>query len=255
MRHFAASSNQTSRELTRDRGKVPDDDSAGEPHRRRLRSRSPIIVARPRLDRDRDGYGARRQRDVSLHYSDGGRASHDEPTHYNNGDGHYREAPHSIVPQQVRDNEHPNEASHHQIPSTNQNGITDCLSPEPGHVVPHGTGLTDLQVQREKNKTSICCNCWTNDRPCDHQWPCRECKVKGKSCAYIACPIGKCPLEVKCPAYHILPGLPEEKRKVGSPMHLLALLGLNRSIIESYDVRKIQEKVHLGIPASKTPDH
>lgn len=54
--------------------------------------------------------------------------------------------------------------------------------------------------------------------------------------------MSRCPLEVKCPAYHIVPGL-GENRKIGSPIHLLPLLGLNRHVIESYDVRNIREKI------------
>ncbi|KAH0371356.1 hypothetical protein KCU65_g1955, partial [Aureobasidium melanogenum] len=219
----------------RSRGNILDHDNAKEPSRRRTRSRSPNLIARPRLDRDRDYPGTRRQRDVSLQYSDGGTSSRGEPTRRPSEHGHYHEAPSGTAPTHAHDNEHSDEG-HECIQGAgiNANGTTENLSPEPGHVVPHGTGLPDPEFKQEKNEFSICCLCWTNNRPCDHQWPCRECKVRGIVCAYIVCPMSKCPLEVKCPAYHIVPGL-GETRNVGSPMHLLALLGLNRRVIESYD--------------------
>ncbi|KAH0168336.1 hypothetical protein KCU67_g3518, partial [Aureobasidium melanogenum] len=218
-------------------------DRAVEPTGRRFRSRSPDLIARPRLDRDRNYPRARYQRDVSQHYSGGGRSSRGEPTRCPGEDGQYHEAPSGIAPTTHDHNDqHPGEACYRQIAETSQNGTTEGLSPEPGHVVPHGTGLPDFKFKKEKNEFSICCHCWTNNRSCDHQWPCRECKVKGVSCAYIACPMSRCPLEVKCPAYHIVPGL-GENRKIGSPMHLLPLLGLNRHVIESYDVRNIREKI------------
>ncbi|KAH0329480.1 hypothetical protein KCU71_g657, partial [Aureobasidium melanogenum] len=226
------------------RGNVLYNDRAVELTGRRFRSRSPDLIARPRLDRDRDYPRARCQRDVSLHYSDGGRSSRGEPTRYPREDGQYHAAPSGIAPTtHDHNNQHPGEACHRQIAETSQNGTAEGLSPEPGHVVPHGSGLPDSEFKREKSEFSICCHCWTNNRPCDHQWPCRECRAKGKACAYIVCPMSNCSRDVKCPSYHIVPGIPKENRKLGSPMHLVALLGLNRRIIESYDVRKIRRKI------------
>ncbi|KAG9687277.1 hypothetical protein KCU95_g8588, partial [Aureobasidium melanogenum] len=239
----AHSKRNQERSSRRSRGNILDHDSALESPGRRTRSRSPDLIARPRLDHDRDHPGPRRQRDVSLHYSDGGMSSRGEATHYPSEDGNYHEALSGIAPTHNHDNEHPGEASCHQATSTNQNSTTEGLSPEPGHIVPHGTGLPDPEFQREKNEFSICCHCWTNNRPCDHQWPCRGCRAKGIACAYIVCPMSNCSRDVKCPAYHILPEMPKENRKLGSPVHLVALLGLNRRIIESYDVRKIQRKI------------
>lgn len=221
------------------RGNIFDHDSAGKPPGRRIRSRSPDLSARLHLDRDRDYPEPRRQRDVSLHYSDGGRSSRGELIHCPSEDGYYHETPSGIALTRAHDNEHFDE---NQGASANPSGPTESPSPEPGHVVPHDTGLPDPEFKKEKNEYSICCLCWTNNRSCDHQWPCRECKAKGVACAYILCPMSKCPLDVKCPAYHIVPGL-DEKRDVGSPMHLLALLGLNRRVVDSYDVHKIQEKI------------
>lgn len=54
----------------------------------------------------------------------------------------------------------------------------------------------------EKNDYGVCVTCWLEELPCDHQWPCRECEASGKSCAYITCPMGHCPLDLKCPCHH-----------------------------------------------------
>jgi hypothetical protein len=102
---------------------------------------------------------------------------------------------------------------------------------------------TDLQlpeIQRQENMHSICISCWEKDLDCDHESPCRECRRRGKICAYALCPVVVCHLHVKCPAIHILPGLPLEDRKVGTAMHLIALLGLKRSVVQSYDVDEFQ---------------
>ncbi|CAD0100062.1 unnamed protein product [Aureobasidium mustum] len=98
------------------------------------------------------------------------------------------------------------------------------------------------ELQKEKNKHATCVLCWLKELPCDHQWPCKECKTRGKPCAYIVCPMANCALDVKCPAYHKNKKLPDETRKIGCPMHMLALLNLNRPLIDSYDVQKIQKK-------------
>jgi hypothetical protein len=132
------------------------------------------------------------------------------------------------------------EVDHGEIP-----GATGNLAPE--HPL-RGSGFaarfrTDLQlpeIQRQKNLHSICICCWEKDLDCDHESPCRECRKRGKTCAYAVCPIPVCHLHVKCPAVHILPGLPLDDRKMGTSMHLIALLGLKRSVIRSYDIDEIQ---------------
>ncbi|KAH0371231.1 hypothetical protein KCU65_g1954, partial [Aureobasidium melanogenum] len=73
--------------------------------------------------------------------------------------------------------------------------------------------LRVADLQKEKNKDAVCVHCWLKELPCDHQWPCKECKARGKACAYIACPLQGCALNVKCPAYHQHKKLPEEYRK------------------------------------------
>ncbi|KAG9571134.1 hypothetical protein KCU79_g398, partial [Aureobasidium melanogenum] len=144
------------------RGNVLYNDRAVELTGRRFRSRSPDLIARPRLDRDRDYPRARCQRDVSLHYSDGGRSSRGEPTRYPREDGQYHAAPSGIAPTtHDHNNQHPGEACHRQIAETSQNGTAEGLSPEPGHVVPHGSGLPDSEFKREKSEFSIC---WLNRR-------------------------------------------------------------------------------------------
>ncbi|KAG9531173.1 hypothetical protein KCU93_g1929, partial [Aureobasidium melanogenum] len=111
--------------------------------------------------------------------------------------------------------------------------------------------LRMAELQKEKNKHAVCVHCWLQELPCDHQWPCKECKVRGKSCAYIACPMENCALAVKCPAYHTFKKLPKENRKIGCPMHMIALLNLNRPFVSSYDVQKIQKKIETPTSAQQ----
>lgn len=108
--------------------------------------------------------------------------------------------------------------------------------------------LRMAELQKEKNKHTVCVHCWLNELSCDHQWPCKECKVRRKLCAYIACPMENCALDVKCPAYHQFKKLPKENRKVECPMHMIALLNLNCPFINTYNVQKIQKKIET--PAS-----
>jgi len=49
-----------------------------------------------------------------------------------------------------------------------------------------------------------------------------------------------CELGAKCPATHVLPGLSKDGRNKGTPMHLIALLSLDRSCIRSYDIGGIK---------------
>lgn len=48
-------------------------------------------------------------------------------------------------------------------------------------------------------------------------------------------------LDTKCPAYHVLPSLLPEVMKIGSHMHLVALLNLDRRFLDSYGMDKIKE--------------
>lgn len=110
--------------------------------------------------------------------------------------------------------------------------------PRPMH---HHTTLSAVELQEVKNQSSLCVHCWIKSRPCDHKWPCSSCVDEGKVCAYICCPLNVCSLEVECPAYHMFPGLDQEPdEKVGSPMHLLALLNLNRGFVHAKELRQIQ---------------
>lgn len=110
--------------------------------------------------------------------------------------------------------------------------------PRPMH---HHTTLSAVELQEVKNQSSLCVHCWIKSRPYDHKWPCSSCVDEGKVCAYICCPLNVCSLEVECPAYHMFPGLDQEPdEKVGSPMHLLALLNLNRGFVHAKELRQIQ---------------
>ncbi|KAG2163615.1 hypothetical protein JADG_003354 [Aureobasidium aubasidani] len=92
--------------------------------------------------------------------------------------------------------------------------------PRPMH---HHTTLSAVELQEVKNQSSF------------------SCVDEGKVCAYICCPLNVCSLEVECPAYHMFPGLDQEPdEKVGSPMHLLALLNLNRGFVHAKELRQIQ---------------
>lgn len=109
-----------------------------------------------------------------------------------------------------------------------------------------GFPLYLVKLQKEKNKHAVCVACWLKELPCDRKWPCRECKASGDSCAYIKCFLGGgCSLDIKCPCFHQDKRLsPEDPiRKLGSSMHLITLLGLNRSFLESYDMDKMQNKM------------
>jgi hypothetical protein len=110
----------------------------------------------------------------------------------------------------------------------------------PGTAANSRINIPLTEVQRRKNMYSICTHCWDKDLDCDHESPCRECKTRRKVCAYVLCPVPICDLDIKCPGVHILPGLPLDSHNVGTAMHLVALLGLNRSSMQSYDIRKIQ---------------
>jgi len=101
------------------------------------------------------------------------------------------------------------------------------------------------KLRKEKNDHAVCVTCWRKELPCDHQWPCHECKTSGIPCAYLTCPLNRCPHDQKCPCYHKNKSLPQETpaRKVGSYMHLLALLNLNRLSLNSYDLSRIQEEL------------
>jgi hypothetical protein len=132
------------------------------------------------------------------------------------------------------------EVDHNEVP-----GATGIVAPEylpqnPGHATNFRTRLALVEVQESKNMYSICIPCWDKDLDCDHESPCRECRERGKTCAYALCPLPLCHLNIKCPAVHIFPQLPLDDRKVGTSMHLIALLGLERSVIQSYDIAGIQ---------------
>lgn len=99
---------------------------------------------------------------------------------------------------------------------------------------------------------SICIPCIVSGLLCDHESICSECRRRGKSCAYVVCPLRICHLKVKCPAVHIYPGLSLAGRKVGTSMHLIALLGLNRALIQAYNVKEIQAMHDNGKSAQST---
>lgn len=128
-------------------------------------------------------------------------------------------------------------------------GATGVVAPEnlphnPGHATNFRTRLSLDEVQAVKNMYSVCIPCWVEGLSCDQAAPCRECKARNKKCAYALCPVPVCHLNVKCPAFHILPGCADslsDEYKVGTALHLIALLGLDREFVQSYDVRGIQE--------------
>jgi hypothetical protein len=102
------------------------------------------------------------------------------------------------------------------------------------------------KLRKEKNDYAVCVTCWLKDLSCNHQWPCSECKASGKPCAYVTCILGgRCPTDVKCPCYHTNKAIPQETptRKLGSSMHLIALLNLKPSSLESYNMSKIQTRL------------
>jgi hypothetical protein len=102
------------------------------------------------------------------------------------------------------------------------------------------------KLRREKNDYAVCVACWLEDLPCDHQRHCRNCRVNGKVCVYITCISGaRCPLDIKCPCFHTNKAFPQDTptRKLGSSMHLIALLDLERSFLESYDIIQMQTKL------------
>jgi hypothetical protein len=103
------------------------------------------------------------------------------------------------------------------------------------------------KLRKEKNDYVICITCWLKDLPCDHQLLCSECQVSGSPCAYIACPLNECALDRKCPCYHGNKAIPQDTppRKIGSCMHLLALLSLDRLPLDSYDMSEI----HFRLPS------
>jgi hypothetical protein len=106
------------------------------------------------------------------------------------------------------------------------------------------------KLRKEKNDYAVCVTCWLKDLPCDHQWLCNECKVSGSPCEYIACPMENCALDLKCPCYHRNKTSPQDSppRSIGSSMHLVALLSLHGSLIDSYDMSNIQ--IRLQSPSS-----
>jgi hypothetical protein len=106
------------------------------------------------------------------------------------------------------------------------------------------------KLRKEKNDYAVCVTCWLKDLPCDHQWRCNECKVSGSSCEYIVCPMENCALDLKCPCYHKNKTFPQDSppRSIGSSMHLIALLSLHGSLIDSYEMSNIQ--VRLQSPSS-----
>jgi hypothetical protein len=132
------------------------------------------------------------------------------------------------------------EVDHGEVPGATANVAPEHPLRDSGFAARFRTNLQLPEIQRQKNLHSICISCWEKDLDCDHESPCRECRKRGKTCAYAVCPIPVCHLHVKCPAIHILPGLPLDDREVGTSMHLIALLGLKRSVIRSYDIDGIQ---------------
>ncbi|KAH0334697.1 hypothetical protein KCU81_g9321, partial [Aureobasidium melanogenum] len=111
--------------------------------------------------------------------------------------------------------------------------------------------LRVAELQKQRNRDAVCVHCWLKELPCDHQWPCKECKARGKACAYIACPMKSCALDVKCPAYHQYRRLPKENRKIGCPMHMIALFSLNKPLIDSYNIQKIEKKMEVPTSAQQ----
>ncbi|KAG9571137.1 hypothetical protein KCU79_g397, partial [Aureobasidium melanogenum] len=147
----------------------------------------------------------------------------------------------SATPDSACSGHHPDVSGRQEGPSKSEPIAPKRQPVEHPHLVHYRTNLSLSEVQAEKNKFSICVHCWLKDLPCDQKWPCRECKVRSKSCAYIACPLRICLLETKCPAYHVLPSLPQDHRKIGSQMHLVALSNLDRRFLDTYDMSQIHE--------------
>lgn len=126
---------------------------------------------------------------------------------------------------------------HHHLPEVNDHEASGAAPPMHDHV-----GLSNSELQKTKNQHIVCVQCWIKDLSCDHSWPCHSCVSKGKVCAYVLYPLYDCSLNTKCPAYHVFPGLAREPdEKVGSSMHLVALLNLKCEFIRSYDLRQIRE--------------
>lgn len=130
-------------------------------------------------------------------------------------------------------------ASRHQVTAVPDHDVGGDVI-----ITPVG-GARRLRLEKlatEKNDYGVCITCWLNEQPCDHQWPCRECKASGLSCAYVTCPMGHCPLDHKCPCHHTkrIPRQAIPARMVGSSMHLAVLLKLDRLSIDSYDMSKMQ---------------
>lgn len=136
---------------------------------------------------------------------------------------------------------HSAEGDHDEVP-----GMSGALIPVkklygPGTAANFRTELPLAEIQRRKNMHSVCIPCWDKGLSCDGGSRCGECRARRKTCAYVVCPVHICHLDVKCPAIHILSGLSLDNYSIGTAMHLLALLGLDRPFLQSYDIRGIQE--------------
>jgi len=96
-----------------------------------------------------------------------------------------------------------------------------------------------IEAWQEKNKASVCVDCWLRGLECDSQTTCGQCVEHGRPCSYVCCPVHNCK-GVRCPAYHPWRG-DEKKRVVGCNLHLVALLKLRPTCSPSHDVRRIKE--------------
>ncbi|THW54757.1 hypothetical protein D6D20_09972, partial [Aureobasidium pullulans] len=106
----------------------------------------------------------------------------------------------------------------------------------------HHTTLSVFEIEELKNKHVVCVHCWIKNLPCNHKAPCSQCVENNKACAYVACPVEHCTLEIKCPAVHLYTGI-KGTHKTGSSMHLIALLNFKSDLLKDYDVSEIQ-KMH-----------
>ncbi|THZ22782.1 hypothetical protein D6C89_05889 [Aureobasidium pullulans] len=106
----------------------------------------------------------------------------------------------------------------------------------------HHTTLSVFEIEKLKNKHVVCVHCWIKNLPCNHKAPCSQCVENNKACAYVACPVEHCTLEIKCPAVHLYTGI-KDTHKTGSSMHLIALLSFKSDLLKDYDVSEIQ-KMH-----------
>jgi hypothetical protein len=144
------------------------------PYRRDNRSRSPAKILRSPAERKHSSVLG--QGDVSReHYTTGGTAEDAE------------------------------EVDHGEVPGATGNVVYEHPLRGSGFAARFRTDLQLPEIQRQKNMHSMCISCWEKDLDCDHEPPCRECRKRGKICAYALCPVVVCHLHVKCPAIHILP--------------------------------------------------